>query len=174
MEALWGAEPSRPVALAQMSQRTENNYYGKPCGLMVQAAVCLRGLAFMDFGDPEEWRVARGQAPAPAGLAFMNFGDPDEPKAEKLGLDFEDYGYALVLVKVGADHAASTDDYAAIPGEMQAVAAKLGRTRLCEVDRAEFDREVPTMRREFGDRAVLRCVHYWHENNLVDRCWAAL
>lgn len=150
MEALWGAEPSRPVALAQMSQRTENNYYGKPCGLMDQAAVCL------------------------GGLAFMNFGDPDEPKAEKLGLDFEDYGYALVLVKVGADHAASTDDYAAIPGEMQAVAAKLGRTRLCEVDRAEFDREVPTMRREFGDRAVLRCVHYWHENNLVDRCWAAL
>ena len=150
MEALWGAEPSRPVALAQMSQRTENNYYGKPCGLMDQAAVCLGGLAFMDFGDP------------------------DEPKAEKLGLDFEDYGYALVLVKVGADHAASTDDYAAIPGEMQAVAAKLGRTRLCEVDRTEFDREVPTMRREFGDRAVLRCVHYWHENNLVDRCWAAL
>lgn len=150
MEALWGAEPSRPVALAQMSQRTENNYYGKPCGLMDQAAVCLGGLAFMDFGDP------------------------DESKAEKLGLDFEDYGYALVLVKVGADHAASTDDYAAIPGEMQAVAAKLGRTRLCEVDRTEFDREVPTMRREFGDRAVLRCVHYWHENNLVDRRWAAL
>ena len=89
MEALWGAEPSRPVALAQMSQRTENNYYGKPCGLMDQAAVCLGGLAFMDFGDP------------------------DEPKAEKLGLDFEDYGYALILVKVGGDHAASTNDYAA-------------------------------------------------------------
>lgn len=35
-----------------MSQRTENNYYGKPCGLMDQAAVCLGGLAYMDFEDP--------------------------------------------------------------------------------------------------------------------------
>ena len=46
MEALWGAPAIEPVALAQMSQRTENNYYGKPCGLMDQAAVCLGGLAF--------------------------------------------------------------------------------------------------------------------------------
>ena len=30
MEALWGVTPAEPVALAQMSQRTENNYYGKP------------------------------------------------------------------------------------------------------------------------------------------------
>lgn len=40
METLWGAPAIEPVALAQMSQRTENNYYGKPCGLMDQAAVC--------------------------------------------------------------------------------------------------------------------------------------
>ena len=51
METLWGAPAIEPVALAQMSQRTENNYYGKPCGLMDQAAVCLGGLAYMDFED---------------------------------------------------------------------------------------------------------------------------
>lgn len=45
METLWGAPAIEPVTLAQMSQRTENNYYGKPCGLMDQAAVCLGGLA---------------------------------------------------------------------------------------------------------------------------------
>ena len=49
--ALWGAPAIEPVTLAQMSQRTENNYYGKPCGLMDQAAVCLGGLACMDFED---------------------------------------------------------------------------------------------------------------------------
>lgn len=52
METLWGAPAIEPVTLAQMSQRTENNYYGKPCGLMDQAAVCLGGLAYMDFEDP--------------------------------------------------------------------------------------------------------------------------
>lgn len=150
MEALWGVTPAEPVALAQMSQRAENNYYGKPCGLMDQAAVCLGGLAFMDFEDSAN------------------------PKTQKLELDFEKYGHALVLVKVGADHAASTDDYAAVPGEMQAIAAKLGHARLCEVDRADFDRDVPALRREFGDRAVLRCIHYWYENDLVDRRWEAL
>ena len=150
MEALWGVTPAEPVALAQMSQRTENNYYGKPCGLMDQAAVCLGGLAFMDFEDSAN------------------------PKTQKLELDFEDHGYALVLVKVGADHAASTDDYAAVPGEMQAIAAKLGHARLCEVDKADFDRDVPALRKEFGDRAVLRCIHYWYENDLVDRRWEAL
>ena len=49
METLWGAPAIEPVTLAQMSQRTENNYYGKPCGLMDQAAVCLGGLAYMDL-----------------------------------------------------------------------------------------------------------------------------
>ena len=150
MEVLWDAAAAEPVALAQMSQRTENNYYGKPCGLMDQAAVCLGGLAFMDFEDSAN------------------------PKTQKLELDFEDHGYALVLVKVGADHAASTDDYAAVPGEMQAIAAKLGHARLCEVDKANFDRQVPALREEFGDRAVLRCIHYWYENGLVDRRWDAL
>lgn len=150
MEALWSVTPAEPVALAQMSQRTENNYYGKPCGLMDQAAVCLGGLAFMDFEDSAN------------------------PKTQKLELDFEKYGHALVLVKVGADHAASTDDYAAVPGEMQAIAAKLGHARLCEVDKADFDRNVPALREEFGDRAVLRCIHYWYENDLVDRRWEAL
>ena len=150
MEAMWGAEPADPVTLAQMSQRSENVYYGKPCGLMDQAAVCL------------------------GGLAFMNFENLEKPETEKLELSFEDHGYALVLVKVGADHAASTDDYASVPAEMQAVAAKLGHTRLCEVDKAEFDAKLPELTAEFGDRAIMRCVHYWYENDLVDKRWEAL
>ena len=102
METLWGVPVIEPVALAQMSQRTENNYYGKPCGLMDQAAVCLGGLSYMDFEDQAQ------------------------PKTQKLELNFEDHGYALVLVKVGADHVAATDDYAAVPREMQDVAAEFG------------------------------------------------
>ena len=150
METLWGAPEIDPVTLAQMSQRTENNYYGKPCGLMDQAAVCLGGLSFMDFEDQAA------------------------PKTQKLDLNFEDYGYSLVLVKVGADHAASTDDYAAVPGEMQAVAAEFGKARLCEVDQADFNAKLPELRAKLGDRACIRAIHYWYENGLVDKRWAAL
>ena len=47
MEALWeGDSEISAVKLAQMSQNTENVYFGKPCGLMDQLAVCLGGLAF--------------------------------------------------------------------------------------------------------------------------------
>ena len=150
METLWGAPAIEPVALAQMSQRTENNYYGKPCGLMDQAAVCLGGLAYMDFEDQAQ------------------------PKTQKLELNFEDHGYALVLVKVGADHVAATDDYAAVPREMQDVAAEFGKARLCEVNVADFDAKLPELRAKLGDRACLRAVHYWYENGLVDKRWAAL
>lgn len=150
MEALWGSQTIDAVELAQMSQRTENNYYGKPCGLMDQAAVCLGGLAYMDFENTER------------------------PATKKLALDFEDHGHALVLVKVGADHAASTADYAAVPGEMQQIAAEFGAARLCEVDQASFDAKLPELREKFGDRACIRAIHYWYENDLVDRRWAAL
>lgn len=150
MEALWGAEAIDAVELAQMSQRTENNFYGKPCGLMDQAAVCLGGLAYMDFENTER------------------------PATKKLALDFEDHGHALVLVKVGADHAASTADYAAVPGEMQQIAAEFGAARLCEVDPASFDAKLPELREKFGDRACVRAIHYWYENDLVDRRWEAL
>lgn len=150
MEALWGSQAIDAVELAQMSQRTENNYYGKPCGLMDQAAVCLGGLAYMDFENTER------------------------PATKKLALDFEDHGHALVLVKVGADHAASTADYAAVPGEMQKIAAEFGAARLCEVDQASFDAKLPELREKFGDRACIRAIHYWYENDLVDRRWAAL
>ena len=58
----------------------------------------------------------------------MNFEDSAEPKAEKLDLNFEDYGYAsLVLLMFGCDHVAFTDEYAAVPVEMQKLQRPLAR-----------------------------------------------
>lgn len=150
MEALWEGPSIDPVELAKMSQFAENRYFGKPCGLMDQAAVCLGGLAYMDFEVPSE------------------------PKTAKLDFDFDKAGYALCLVKVGSDHADLTFEYAAIPDEMQAIAGEFGCKRLCEVDPAVFDAAVPQLREKYGDRAVLRAIHYWYENGLVDKRWEDL
>lgn len=150
MEALWEGPAVTPTALAQMSQRAENAYFGKPCGLMDQLAICLGGLAFMDFEDPAE------------------------PRSQKLTFDFDAAGYALCLVDVGCDHSPFTADYAAVPAEMQQVARAFGKERLCEVDPAAFDARVNELREALGDRAVLRAIHYWRENELVDARWAAL
>lgn len=150
MEALWEGPAVNAVTLAQMSQRAENDWFGKPCGLMDQAAVCLGGLSFMDFEDPAA------------------------PRTAKLDFDFDAAGYALCLVDVGCDHAPFTSEYAAMPVEMQEVAAHFGKRRLCEVDEEAFDRSVAELRQELGDRAVLRAIHYWYENDLVDQRWDAL
>ncbi len=150
MEALWEGPSIPALDLARMCQHAENAFFGKPCGLMDQASVCLGGLAFIDFADPAD------------------------PMAKKLDFDFDAAGYGLVLVKVGSSHENLTSEYAAIPGEMQAVAAELGHERLCDVDEKSFDVRVPELRSKFGDRALLRSIHYWREDKLVRQRWDAL
>ena len=149
MEALWAGPPVDAVAAAQMAQRVEQGWFGKPCGLMDQLAVSLGGLSFMDFED-------------------------DEPKTEKLAFDFEDHGYTLTLTDVGCDHSAYTDEYAAVPSEMKAVAEALGKQRLGEVSASTLLSRLGALRASVGDRPVLRALHYYLEMNLVDERWTAL
>ncbi len=149
MEALWPGPEVDAVEAAKMAQRVEQDWFGKPCGLMDQLAVSLGGLAYMDF-------------------------EHEEPCAEKLSCDFAAYGYALVLTNVGCDHSAYTDEYAAVPVEMKLVAETLGSTRLCEVKEDVLLERLPSLRRQLGDRPVLRALHYFQEMDLVDERWDAL
>ncbi len=144
------AEKVSPIAIAQIGQWAENVYFGKPCGLMDQLSEALGGIAHIDFADPAN------------------------PVSEKLDFDFADKGYALCLAYMGTDHSVSTADYAAVPGEMQSVAAEFGCTRLCEVPIEDFDGHVNELRAKLGDRAVLRALHYYIENRLVVERWDAL
>lgn len=150
MELLWPGRDVEAIELAQMAQRAENDYFGKPCGLMDQLSVAL------------------------GGIAHMGFSDPAVPTFERLDFDFEAAGYAICLVDVGCDHSQFTDEYAAVPQEMHAVAQALGAERLGDVERASFEAQVPALRERLGDRAVLRALHYWREDELVSDRWDAL
>lgn len=153
MEALWASdthETIAPLEMARLCQRTENEYFGKPCGLLDQATVCLGGLAYIDFKDPKE------------------------PRAATLEYDFEEAGYALCLVTVGADHANLTEEYAAIPGEMKQVAAFFDAKRLVEVPFEMFLDKLPQLRGHVSDRALLRSIHYYTEDLSVRDRWDAL
>lgn len=147
MNSLWAYGAIAPEELALMAQRAEREWFGKPCGLMDQAAVALGGVQYMDFQDPTKL------------------------KAEALDFDFADHGYAICLVAVGASHEDLTDEYAAVPGEMQAVARIFGKERLRDLDPLDMDQVaelLPRIRAELGDRAVLRSVHYFFESGLVE------
>ena len=143
MNSLWASGALPADELAMMAQRAEREWFGKPCGLMDQAAVALGGIQHMDFLDP--------------GVL----------KAEPLDFDFADYGYAICIIAVGADHSANIDDYAAVPSEMQAVAKALGKDVLSQVDEVDVLAAIPQLREQLGDRAVLRAMHYYNEQKLV-------
>ena len=131
------------VEIAKMSQKAENQVFGKPCGLMDQVACAHGGIVAIDFADP--------CAPVIRGVPF----------------DITAAGYALCIVNTGGNHADLTDDYASVPAEMKAVAAHFGKKVLRELDRAEVIAEIPALRRELGDRAILRALHFFTENERV-------
>lgn len=138
------------LQIAQLGQYAENVYFGKPCGLLDQAASSLGGVITIDFADEAA------------------------PQVERLDLDLAGFGYALCIVDSGADHADLTDEYAAIPGELKLVSAHFGKKHLREVPEDSFFAALPALRREAGDRAVLRAVHIYEENRRVTGEVAAL
>lgn len=129
-----------PVEIAQMGQYAENKFFGKPCGLMDQMASSVGGVVAIDFEDNAN------------------------PKVCKIPFDMKQHGFALCIIDTGADHAELTGDYAAIPAEMKQIAKALGKEVLRETDEAEFVRRIPELRKEFGDRSVLRAMHFYEEN----------
>lgn len=138
------------VEIAQIGQYAENVYFGKPCGLMDQTASSVGSIIGIDFKDPAA------------------------PVVERIDFDFSACGYALCIIDSGADHAALTHEYAAIPEEMRAVAAVFGKEYLRDVDENEFYSRIREARAAAGDRAVLRAMHFFDDDRRVSEQIAAL
>ena len=136
------------VELAQIGQYAENEFFGKPCGLLDQLACSVGGVVYVDFADP------------------------GAPAVERIGIDMA--GYALCTINSGADHSDLTHEYAGIIDEMAAVASFFGARYLSEVDHARFWTELADVRAQAGDRAILRAMHFFEDNARVPAQAAAL
>lgn len=128
------------VTIAQMGQKAENIFFGKPSGLMDQTASSVGGAVAIDFADPAA------------------------PVVRSVAVDLNGLGYALCIIDSGADHADLTSEYAAVPQEMGAVAAYFGKQVLREVDEAQVLEAMPQLRKAVGDRAVLRALHFFDDD----------
>lgn len=131
------------VKIAQVGQFAENEFFGKPCGLMDQMACSVGGLIHIDFKDTEK------------------------PVVEKVSVDFGKYNHSLCIVDTKGSHQDLTADYAAVPKEMKEIAAYFGKEVLREVDEKEFYKNISKLRRAVNDRAVLRAIHFFEENKRV-------
>ena len=131
------------VEIAQIAQYAENEYFGKPCGLMDQTACSVGGFVTIDFDEPSS------------------------PIIEKLSFDFDSCGHSLCITDTRASHADLTDEYAAVRSEMEAVAAVFGKKVLRDVDFKEFFSIIARVRETVSDRAVLRAIHFFEDNARV-------
>ncbi|MDR1580649.1 MAG: hypothetical protein LBS35_09855 [Synergistaceae bacterium] len=127
------------VTLAMIGQYAENEYFGKPSGLMDQTACSVGGTVFIDFENRES------------------------PLVEKVPLDISSNGIYLVITDTKSDHSDLTEEYGAIRAEMESVAAHFGKKCLREVEYGDFLSGVADVRESAGDRAVVRAIHFFEE-----------
>lgn len=132
-----------PIQNAIIGQYAENNFFGKPCGLMDQTACSMGGLITIDFEDPSK------------------------PIVKKVNFDFVSTGFSLVITDTGGNHADLNDEYASLPTDMKAVAAELGKKVLRQVTLEQVVDIAPKIREKVGDRALLRAYHFLGDNQRV-------
>ena len=136
--------------IAMVGQYAENVFFGKPCGLMDQMASSVGNVVTIDFADK------------------------DHPVIDPVDFDFSACGHALCIIDSGAGHADLTDEYAAITEELKKISRRFGKEVLSQIPEEDFFREMSALRKEFGDRAVLRAYHFYKENARIPLQVAAL
>ncbi len=140
---LFAGGSVEPTTIAKWAKWAENVYFGKPCGLLDQTACAVGGYIFLDFKDPSA------------------------PLVERIPFDLSSFGYSLVITDTGGSHSDMGGEYAAIPEEMRAVASALGAPVLRETYKDAVLAALPSLREKCGDRAVLRALHFFDENERV-------
>lgn len=136
-----GAISERDIALA--GQYAENEYFGKPSGLMDQMTSAVGGLVTIDFGVPTR------------------------PLVKKVNFHFDSCEFDIVVVNTGGSHADLTQHYSAVAQEMREVAKALGAEALREVSSQQLMDAVKELRPRVGDRAILRALHFFADNERV-------
>ncbi|MBP5181072.1 MAG: galactokinase [Clostridiales bacterium] len=127
------------VTIAKAGQYAENDYFGKPCGLMDQMACSVGNMVRIDFKFP------------------------DNPEVERVDFDFARTGYSLCITDTKGSHSDLTSEYAAVPSEMRKVASILGHDTLRPVTLEDVLNNITALREQAGDRAVLRAIHFIEE-----------
>ena len=128
------------VDRAVISQYAENEYFGKPCGLLDQSGISIGSLVKLDFNQPTNPTIKK-------------LTPPD--------------GYTLVLTNTGGSHAALTNHYAQIRKDMETIAQFFGKNVLRDVDKKDLISNLPTLKRRYNGRAIMRALHFYNENERV-------
>ena len=145
-KGLYGADITA-TQIAICGKYAENEFFGKPCGLMDQMASSVGGMMMIDFLDLNNPVITPVKA------------DMDE--------------YALCITETGDDHEDLTADYASITSEMRLIAEHFGHDVLRNAAPEKFYASIPELWK-YGERAIVRAIHFFEENERVLRQVTAL
>lgn len=140
VNGLFAGGSYSPVTIALYGQQTERNYFGKPSGCMDQMASAVGGFVAIDFKDNKHPLI-------------------EAVSSKELGAQ-----YKLFVVDSGSAHDDLTAEYAGIPAENKLVSGFFGKEVLREVDPNQFWTNIREIRAKTGDRAVLRAIHFFEDN----------
>jgi galactokinase len=128
---------------ALITQKAENNYFNKPCGLMDQMVIAHGGLCGIDFYDAAQ------------------------PVVTKVNSNHCFDSVDFCLVQSGGSHADLSADYAEIFEDCKKLSGYFNQSYLSRVQPAVFYEQLPNLNQTFETRILLRGHHFFHENERV-------
>lgn len=154
LNTLFANEKEDAISLAKIGQYVENNYFGKPSGLMDQMACSVGGIIYIDFKNKEN------------------------PEVEKIDFDFKSAGYSLCIIDSKSSHENLTDEYAQIPSDMKQVANAFDKNILSELTYEEVFEDgkkiLSDIEKKHGAIPILRTQHYFEEVKRVEKSFEGL
>ncbi|WP_067140750.1 galactokinase [Oceanivirga salmonicida] len=134
------------IKLAKTGQYAENNNWNKKSGLLDQIACGYGGMIAIDFKDI------------------------NNPVIEKLNSTDLENKYDIIITPTGKGHADLGDEYSSIPNEM----ISISDTQLRNTSKENLLKNLNEIRDKVSDRALLRAMHFFNENERVDKLILAL
>lgn len=104
---------------------------------------------------------------AVGGFVTIDFKDFEKPVVGKVNFDFASSGFSMVIVNTGGNHADLNEDYAPIEHEMKDVARAFGGKVLREFSSEKVLGNIGFLRTKVNDRAILRAIHFYEDDNRV-------
>ncbi|HET6784628.1 MAG TPA: galactokinase family protein [Erysipelotrichaceae bacterium] len=143
LDYYYGSNKMTVSDYAIISQKAENNYFNKPCGLMDQMVIAHGGFCAIDFYDKDH---------------------PVVNKVNSHGM-FDDID--ICLVQSGGSHADLSEDYAEIFRDCKALSQFFNEAYLSRVKFDDFYQSLDKLNEHFDTRVILRGYHFFKENNRV-------
>lgn len=108
------------------------------------------------------------------GCTALDFRNSSYPETEKIGFDFSSVAYSICMIDSGSYSDAPDSEYSDIFNELSRLCSRFGRDYLRQIPLKEFIDALPVIRKKVSDRAIMRALHVYRENERVEKQILAL